>query len=123
VVVVVVVVVAAYQNYFTSSNVASIQLLSLFLCVVFSCVGSSYPFLSSSPLSLQTEGTPHFYGNKDWGGREYSLLGGLTPSKFSHRTFIDYDPVTGMSMRNVIRQQVRNVRPTARISLSTMQWV
>lgn len=52
-------------------------------------------------------GTPHFYGNKLWGGREYSLLAGLKDNQYSQRTFIDYDPVTGRATRQVVRQQLQ----------------
>ena len=50
--------------------------------------------------------TPHLYGNRDWNGKESTLISGNTPSKYKHRTFLDYDPVTGSSHRQALRQQV-----------------
>jgi len=54
-------------------------------------------------------GTPHAYGNKLWGGTEYGHVQGYSPRAQSQRTFIDYDPITGRSMRQVVRQQI-NIR-------------
>ena len=46
------------------------------------------------------------YGNKEWGGIEFNLVTGTSPAKETHRTYADYDPVTGRALRNAIRQQV-----------------
>ena len=54
-------------------------------------------------------GTPHAYGNKLWGGHEFDHVSGYVPNQVNHRTFIDYDPITGKIHRNVVRQAV-NVR-------------
>jgi len=51
-------------------------------------------------------GTPHQYGNKKWGGIEYTLVLGLAPNDYSQRSYVDYDPVTGKALRDVVRQQV-----------------
>ena len=51
-------------------------------------------------------GTPHLYGNKKWGGVEYTLILGLQPNDYSQRSYVDYDPVTGKALRDVIRQEV-----------------
>ena len=54
-------------------------------------------------------GTPHNYGNLLWGsGLEYGMCQGYSPNQLSQRTFIDYDPVTGKIMRQVVRQSVRS---------------
>ena len=50
-------------------------------------------------------GTPHCYGNKLWGGTEFLHVAGYKPSTQIHRTFLDYDPVTGKSIRQSLRQQ------------------
>ena len=54
-------------------------------------------------------GTPHAYGNKLWGGTEFGHVQGYLPRAQSQRTFIDYDPITGRNMRQVVRQQI-NIR-------------
>ena len=51
-------------------------------------------------------GTPHNYGNYDWDGFEYAHVTGLTPNLEEHRTFLDYDPITGKILRKAQRQQV-----------------
>jgi hypothetical protein len=53
-------------------------------------------------------GTPHHYGNFDWGGFEYSHVTGMVPSQRQHMTYIDYDPITGKILRKAQRQQVSN---------------
>lgn len=50
--------------------------------------------------------TPHSYGNKKWGGEEYTFVSGTDDNENTQRTFIDYDPVTGRALRSAIRQQV-----------------
>jgi hypothetical protein len=55
-------------------------------------------------------GTPHNYGNEEWGGKEYLHVVGLSPSQQMHKTFIDYDAITGKMLRVASRQQVRDVR-------------
>lgn len=73
---------------------------------------ASYPTAyssSDSPLHLLTLlETPNSYGNKAWGGIEYSFLSGTMQNNEAQRTYVDYDPVTGRAMRSVLRQQVRN---------------
>lgn len=59
--------------------------------------------LSGFPLFV---GTPHAYGNELWGGTEYGHVQGYEPSISEHRTFVDYDPITGKNIRQAIRQQV-----------------
>ena len=54
-------------------------------------------------------GTPHAYGNKMWGGTEFGHVQGYEMNDLSQRTFVDYDPVTGRSIREVVRQQI-NIR-------------
>lgn len=54
-------------------------------------------------------GTPHAYGNELWGGTEFGHVQGYEPAIAEHRTFVDYDPVTGKNIRQAIRQQV-NIR-------------
>jgi hypothetical protein len=51
-------------------------------------------------------GTPHHFGNKVWGGREYQEILGLNPQELTQMSYIDYDPVTGRSIRSANRQQV-----------------
>lgn len=52
-------------------------------------------------------GTPHNYGNLNFGGREYTHVTGAEPNADSQRTFVDYDPITGRGHRRAFRQQVR----------------
>jgi hypothetical protein len=52
-------------------------------------------------------GTPHNYGNELWGGAEFLQISGLNPVKQEHRSYLDYDPVTGKMLRRAYRQQVR----------------
>lgn len=51
-------------------------------------------------------GTPHNYGNEEWGGKEYLHVVGLSPNQQAHKTFVDYDAVTGKMLRVASRQQV-----------------
>jgi hypothetical protein len=50
--------------------------------------------------------TPHSYGNKKWGGEEYTFVSGTDDNEYTQRTFVDYDPVTGRALRSALRQQV-----------------
>jgi hypothetical protein len=50
--------------------------------------------------------TPHNYGNRDWGGQEWSHVSGTVMNFQKQRTFIDYDGVTGIGIRNAFRHQV-----------------
>lgn len=54
--------------------------------------------------------TPNSYGNLLWGGIEYTFVSGTTQNRYSQRTFIDYDPVTGKAIRSATRQQVSVAR-------------
>ena len=67
---------------------------------------SSLIYLSGGPLFI---GTPHNYGNEEWGGKEYLHVIGLDPDQQMHKTFIDYDPVTGKMLRVASRQQVHYI--------------
>lgn len=58
---------------------------------------------ASFPLFVET---PHSYGNKKWGGEEYTFVSGTEANENTQRTFVDYDPVTGRALRSAIRQQV-----------------
>ena len=58
------------------------------------------------PIFLVHLGTPHMYGNRKWGGIEYSLVTGTTYLPESQRTYQDFDPVTGRALRSAMRQQV-----------------
>ncbi len=78
----------------------------------FDSYGMEY-IIPSDMASLQTlagfplfVGTPHAYGNELWGGTEYGHVQGYAPSVSEHRTFVDYDPITGRNIRQAIRQQV-----------------
>jgi hypothetical protein len=52
--------------------------------------------------------TPNCYGNYLWDGIEYTSIGGTKhTNQYTHRTFIDYDPVTGKAIRSATRQQVQ----------------
>lgn len=52
-------------------------------------------------------GTAHYIGNFMWGGLEYlEVLGMNYRDDEEHRTYVDYDPVTGQAMRSGIRQQI-----------------
>ena len=51
-------------------------------------------------------GTPHAYGNLLWGGSEYDHVQGMDPDQKSQKSFIDYEPVTGKFLRQVVRQSV-----------------
>merc|ERR1712070_184035 len=51
-------------------------------------------------------GTPHFYGNLEWGGDEWVLVNGQVPDRISHRTYFDIDPITGRSHRQILRQEI-----------------
>ena len=64
---------------------------------------SSLIHLSGGPFFI---GTPHNYGNEEWGGKEYLHVVGMTPDQQEHKTFLDYDPVTGKILRTASRQQV-----------------
>jgi hypothetical protein len=67
---------------------------------------ASLEVLAEFPLYV---GTPHAYGNALWGGTEFGHVQGYEADITLHRTFIDYDPITGRNLRQAIRQQV-NVR-------------
>lgn len=58
---------------------------------------------SGFPLFL---GTPHNYGNIEFGGEEYQHITGAIPDERNQMTFVDYDPITGKTLRRAIRQQV-----------------
>jgi len=64
---------------------------------------SSLIDMSGGPLFI---GTPHNYGNEEWGGKEYLHVIGLDPDQRMHKTFIDYDPITGKMLRVASRQQI-----------------
>ena len=51
-------------------------------------------------------GTPHCYGNEDWGGLEFGHVAGYSPYRLAHRTFLDYDPVSGQSIIQALRHQL-----------------
>jgi hypothetical protein len=51
-------------------------------------------------------GTPHNYGNFEFGGDEHQHVTGTDPDEQNQMTFVDYDPVTGKTLRKAIRQQV-----------------
>jgi len=52
-------------------------------------------------------GTPHYFGNFMWGGLEYlEVLGVSFQEDDAHKSFMDYDPITGQSLRAGLRQQV-----------------
>lgn len=51
-------------------------------------------------------GTPHNYGNFEFGGEEYQHVTGAVPDERNQMTFVDYDPITGKTLRRAIRQQV-----------------
>lgn len=51
-------------------------------------------------------GTAHCYGNELWGGSEYSMVSGYSPDQEAQQTYMDYDPVSGYSVRHTIRQQI-----------------
>lgn len=52
-------------------------------------------------------GTPHYFGNFLWGGLEYlEVLGVDFQEDAAHKTFMDYDPITGQALRAGLRQQV-----------------
>lgn len=51
-------------------------------------------------------GTPHNYGNIEFGGEEHQHVTGLVPDERNQMTFVDYDPITGKTLRRAIRQQV-----------------
>jgi hypothetical protein len=67
------------------------------------------PALNCSVPSHASPGTPHSYGNEVWGGIEYSFVTGTTRRPEGQRTYTDYDPVTGRSIRAAVRQQI-NIR-------------
>jgi hypothetical protein len=67
--------------------------------------------LADMPLYI---GTPHAYGNELWGGTEYAHVTGYEPDRQAQYMFADYDPVTGHSMRQGIRQQI-HVRVEANV--------
>ena len=50
-------------------------------------------------------GTPHHYGNADWGGSEYIQFKGLSPNVRKHKFHIDVEPITGQVMRVAKRLQ------------------
>ena len=52
-------------------------------------------------------GTPHNYGNIEFGGEEHQHVTGLVYDERNQMTFVDYDPVTGKTLRRAIRQQVK----------------
>jgi hypothetical protein len=64
---------------------------------------SSVERLAGYPIFI---GTPHNYGNVLWGGTEYLQINGLNPVSQEHRSYIDFDPVTGKVLRRASRQQV-----------------
>lgn len=49
------------------------------------------------------------YGNRKWGGIEYSLVTGTTYLPEAQRTYQDFDPVTGRALRSAMRQQVSRI--------------
>jgi len=51
-------------------------------------------------------GTPHAYGNLQWGGSEYDHVQGYVPNQPTLRSYVDYDPITGKFLRQVVRQSV-----------------
>jgi hypothetical protein len=54
-----------------------------------------------------------WFGNSDWGGEEVGDVAGFDTSaqaKKLHRTFVDYDPITGKTFRAAHRQQVSSER-------------
>lgn len=51
-------------------------------------------------------GTPHAYGNLMWGGSEFDHVQGYEPMQVRQRSYVDYDPVTGKNIRQVVRQSV-----------------
>eukprot|EP00602_Paraphysomonas_sp_CaronLab_P005233 CAMPEP_0185037540 /NCGR_PEP_ID=MMETSP1103-20130426/32098_1 /TAXON_ID=36769 /ORGANISM="Paraphysomonas bandaiensis, Strain Caron Lab Isolate" /LENGTH=1227 /DNA_ID=CAMNT_0027575557 /DNA_START=401 /DNA_END=4084 /DNA_ORIENTATION=- len=64
-------------------------------------------------------GTPHNYGNYDWGGFEYLHVTGLDiTEQRAHRSFLDYDPITGKILR-MAQRQMYNIR-VERTSLHTI---
>lgn len=66
---------------------------------------SSVERLAGYPIYI---GTPHNYGNQLWGGAEFLQIAGMNPVQQEHRSYIDYDPVTGKILRRAFRQQVEN---------------
>lgn len=64
---------------------------------------SSLLHMSGGPYFI---GTPHSYGNEEWGGKEYLHVVGMNPQRQVHKTFIDYDTITGKMLRVASRQQV-----------------
>lgn len=73
---------------------------SIFDCIVFLFI----PYLLY--VSYSRAETPHSYGNEKWGGLEYTFLSGREAREESHRTYVDYDPITGQAIRSAMRQQV-----------------
>ena len=51
-------------------------------------------------------GTAHNYGNEKWGGLEFMDVVGSKPDIYAQYTFLDYDPVTGVVMRQAYRPQI-----------------
>jgi hypothetical protein len=66
---------------------------------------SSLQKFAEFPLFVET---PHSYGNKLWGGLEYTFVSGTSQNDYTQRTFVDYDPVTGRGLRSGLRSQVSN---------------
>mmetsp|Transcript_16259 Transcript_16259/g.33447 ORF Transcript_16259/g.33447 Transcript_16259/m.33447 type:complete len:1396 (-) Transcript_16259:49-4236(-) len=54
-------------------------------------------------------GTPHHYGNAEWGGNEWNQLRGMDGDKLRHNFFFDLEPISGEVMRIAKRLQV-NIR-------------
>jgi hypothetical protein len=50
--------------------------------------------------------TAQLYGNKEWGGLEYTLLPGLSPESDLHQSFVEVDWVSGRIMRSALRPQI-----------------
>jgi len=50
-------------------------------------------------------GTPHHYGNAEWGGTEYIQFKGLSPNARKHKFHIDVEPISGQVMRVAKRLQ------------------
>jgi hypothetical protein len=63
----------------------------------------SVEHLTDLPLFI---GTAHNWGNQDWVGLEHTHVVGLSASRRQHRSYLDYDPITGHTFRKAFRKQV-----------------
>ena len=53
-----------------------------------------------------TVGTPHHYGNEEWGGSDWNQMKGMQGDEVKHRFFFDLEPISGKVLRIAKRLQV-----------------